>query len=301
VYFNIYEDQNMSTEPTALATPNPLSKFFRTPSIYFSLPSGGKWWPAGSLDLPDSNELPVYPMTNKDEVIIRTPDALINGQGVTEVIQSCMPNIKDAWKMPAVDVDAALIAMRIASYGHKMDFSNKCPHCTEEHDYALDLRHMLSTITAPDYDKKQLDLEVIKIKFRPQKYWEVNHANKTAFEVRKLQMALENLPITEEDEEKTRAVSEQLQRVNNINHSIMASSTEYIEIAETGERVESHAMIMEFYGQIGRAMFEKIQNEIQVIQQEGSVKPVSVNCLSCEQPMEITILFDYANFFVVGS
>lgn len=291
----------MSTEPKAPATPNPLSKFFRTPAIYFSLPSGGKWWPAGSLDLPESNELAVYPMTNKDEVIIRTPDALINGQGVTEVIQSCIPNIKDAWKMPAVDVDAALIAMRIASYGHKMDFSNKCPHCTEEHDYALDLRHMLESISAPDYDKKQLDLDVIKIKFRPQKYWEVNHSNKTAFEVRKLQMALENLPITDEDEEKTRAVTDQLKRVNEINHNIMASSTEYIEIVETGERVQDQDLIEDFFGQIGRGMFEKIQDEITNTQKEGAVKPVSVNCAGCDKPMEITILFDYANFFVAGS
>lgn len=291
----------MSTEPKAPATPNPLSKFFRTPAIYFSLPSGGKWWPAGSLDLPESNELAVYPMTNKDEVIIRTPDALINGQGVTEVIQSCIPNIKDAWKMPAVDVDAALIAMRIASYGHKMDFSNQCPHCKEEHDYALDLRHMLESISAPDYDKKQLDLDVIKIKFRPQKYWEVNHSNKTAFEVRKLQMALENLPITDEDEEKTRAVTDQLKRVNEINHNIMASSTEYIEIVETGERVQDQDLIEDFFGQIGRGMFEKIQDEITNTQKEGAVKPVSVNCAGCDKPMEITILFDYANFFVAGS
>jgi hypothetical protein len=301
VYFNIYEDQNMSTEPNATASVNPLSKFFRTPAIYFSLPSGGKWWPEGSLDLPESNEIAVYPMTNKDEILIRTPDALINGQGVTEVIQSCIPNIKDAWKMPATDVDAALIAMRIASYGHKMDFSNKCPHCDEEHDYALDLRHMLGTISSPDYDNKHLDLEVIKIKFRPQKYWEVNHSNKTAFEVRKLQLALANLPDSEEDEEKTHAVTEQLKRVNTINHNIMAKSTEYVEIVESGQRVEDPEQIEEFYGQIGRAMFEKIQDEITNIQKEGAVKPVSVNCLSCQKDMEITILFDYANFFVVGS
>jgi hypothetical protein len=301
VYFNIYEDQNMSTEPNATASVNPLSKFFRTPAIYFSLPSGGKWWPEGSLDLPESNEIAVYPMTNKDEILIRTPDALINGQGVTEVIQSCIPSIKDAWKMPATDVDAALIAMRIASYGHKMDFSNQCPHCREEHDYALDLRHMLETITAPDYGNKDLDLEVIKIKFRPQKYWEVNHSNKTAFEVRKLQLALANLPDSEEDEEKTHAVTEQLRRVNTINHNIMAKSTEYVEIVESGQRVDNPDQIQEFYGQIGRDMFDKIQDEITKIQKEGSVKPVSVNCLSCEKPMEITILFDYANFFVVGS
>jgi hypothetical protein len=280
---------------------NPLAKHFRQPAIYVKLPSNGRFWAEGSLELPVSGEIPVYPMTARDEITIRTPDALLNGQGVVDVIQSCIPNIKDAWKMPATDVDAALIAMRIASYGHKMDFSNKCPHCDEEHDYALDLRHMLGTISSPDYDNKHLDLEVIKIKFRPQKYWEVNHSNKTAFEVRKLQLALANLPDSEEDEEKTHAVTEQLKRVNTINHNIMAKSTEYVEIVESGQRVEDPEQIEEFYGQIGRAMFEKIQDEITNIQKEGAVKPVSVNCLSCQKDMEITILFDYANFFVVGS
>jgi hypothetical protein len=127
--------------------------------------------------------------------------------------------------MPSVDVDSTLIAIRIASYGPKMSISSKCPHCDEEHDYAIDLRHMLETIKMPDYNQP-LELDVVKIFFRPQKYWENNFANKTSFEVRKLQQAIENLPADEENEERTKALTDQLMKVSDINVRLMTSSTD---------------------------------------------------------------------------
>jgi hypothetical protein len=72
-------------------------------------------------------ELPVFPMTAIDEITYRTPDALFNGQAVVNVIQSCIPDIRDAWKTPGADLNAILVAIRIASYGHDMDMTVKCP------------------------------------------------------------------------------------------------------------------------------------------------------------------------------
>ena len=80
---------------------NPLAKHFRQPQLYIQLPSKGKYYPPGTLEMPVTKELPVYPMTAKDELSFMTPDALLNGQGTVDVIQSCIPNIKDAWAMPA--------------------------------------------------------------------------------------------------------------------------------------------------------------------------------------------------------
>ena len=109
------------------ANPNPLSKHFRTPGIYIKLPSGGRYWPENALNLPLNGELPIYPMTTKDEIILRTPDALLNGSGVVSLIQSCCPNISDAWQTPNIDIDAILIAIRIATYGHNISFQSNCP------------------------------------------------------------------------------------------------------------------------------------------------------------------------------
>ena len=97
---------------------NPLAQYFRTPAIHLDLPSKGEGYPDGVLEMPDSGEVPVMPMTAIDEITYKTPDALFNGSSVVDVIQSCIPSIKDAWQMPITDLTAVLTAIRIASFGH---------------------------------------------------------------------------------------------------------------------------------------------------------------------------------------
>ena len=111
---------------------NPLKQYFRRPSIYLKLPSGGKYYPEGSIDLPENKEVPVYPMTAIDDITSKTPDALFNGIAVIEIIRSCVPNIKDPWQVPATDVDALLIAIRAATNGNMLDVESSCPSCKEE-------------------------------------------------------------------------------------------------------------------------------------------------------------------------
>ena len=48
-------------------SPNPLSSFMRQPKIYIRLPSGGQYWPAGSIIPTENGEFPVYSMTARDE------------------------------------------------------------------------------------------------------------------------------------------------------------------------------------------------------------------------------------------
>ena len=52
---------------------NPLFKHFRQPAIYLKLPSEGQVYPDGTIDYPVTKEIPVYPMTVKDELTLSTP------------------------------------------------------------------------------------------------------------------------------------------------------------------------------------------------------------------------------------
>ena len=54
---------------------NPLSSFMRQPKIYITLPSRGRFWSKGSIEIPENGELAVYSMTAKDELTFKTPDA----------------------------------------------------------------------------------------------------------------------------------------------------------------------------------------------------------------------------------
>ena len=105
---------------------NPLNKYFRQPAIYISLPSGNTY-PPHVVEPTQTGELAVMPMTAKDEIKFKTPDALMNGQGVVDVIQSCIPAIKDAWQVRSYDIDTVLIAIRIATYGETMDINFNIP------------------------------------------------------------------------------------------------------------------------------------------------------------------------------
>ena len=297
----------MSTNPANPAIPqvtgnppvlksNPLTKFFRTPAIYISLPSGGRFWPDGTIDMPENNELPVFPMTNRDEITLRTPDALINGQGVVDVVQSCIPGIKNAWKMPSTDVDATLMAIRIASYGHNMDFEQTCPACAHQDTYGMDLRHSMAGIKCPNYENA-VEFGPIRIKYKPQDYAQVTKSNQSAFELQKIAQNFESMS----EEDQTVANTVQLDKFTKLNVDSMISITEYIELVDTGERINDAEYIGEFYTNIDNGLFTKIQDALVEITKDANVKPTKVACTECGAEVELNIMFDYSSFFARGS
>ena len=99
---------------------NPLRKYFRQPKIYLTLPSKGRYYPQTAISMPESGEVPIFALTAKDEMLMKTPDALLNGEATVEVIRSCVPNILDPWHIPQIDLDALMIAIRMASYGENL-------------------------------------------------------------------------------------------------------------------------------------------------------------------------------------
>ena len=121
---------------------NPLQKFFRQPKIYVSLPSKGLFYEPGAF-VGDYNNVPVFAMTGMDEIVYKTPDALYSGEATAKVIESCCPFVKNAKVMPSIDIDALIIAIRIATFGDKLSVSQKCTACETENDYDIDLKGML--------------------------------------------------------------------------------------------------------------------------------------------------------------
>lgn len=272
---------------------NPLRAHFRQPAIYLRLPSGGQFWGTG-LNLPAVGELPVYPMTARDEILLKTPDALLNGQGVVDVIQSCCPNIVDAWQMPSVDVDSVLVAIRIASYGNMMPIDTKCPHCSAENTYDIDLSGYIDNIKLPNYNKK-IEFNQVRIKVKPQNYASINETNKITYEH---QRVLENVNTgTEEDGSKAEQYKTHLNRLVDLNAKLLVDNTEYIEILDTGTVVTEPEFIEEFYFNCDADLCKMLRTKLEEIGAEGAIKPQTGTCESCTKNFSISLSFDYANFF----
>jgi predicted RNA-binding Zn-ribbon protein involved in translation (DUF1610 family) len=276
---------------------NPLSKHFRHPAIYFSLPSKGKYWPEGALNLPLSGEIPVFPMTTKDEIILRTPDALMNGEGVISVIQSCCPNIIDGWKIPSIDLDAILIAIRIASYGEEMDVESKCPNCGETTPYGIPLNSVLDSLQTPNYSKT-LDYQGMTIRFRPTPYELTTELNIMQFQEDQILNTLRNAELSDED--KKRMFDEQMDRLVDLNVMVLAANTESIS-TEEGEVVSNKEFIKEFYENTDTKLVKKVRSHIDALREESKISAHHVQCSDCGHEYDMNIEFDQASFFGTGS
>jgi hypothetical protein len=284
--------ENQSFAPT-----NPLAKHFRQPAIYLKLPSQGSHWPEEALELPLNGEIGVLPMSTRDEITLRTPDALLNGQGVVSVVESCCPNIKNAWLMPSVDVDAIVIAIRIASYGNEMEFGTVCPNCNETNDYNIDLGVVLSNIHAPLYTEK-VEVSELKIKLKPQSYANVNKSNMIQFEEQQLLRTVRQLD--ENPAEVKVLFDQQIAKLIDLNVLLLASSTDYIEMPD-GSIVNDQSFIEEFYKNCDTKIVKTVRSHIDKIAVDGGIAPLDVICPSCDHKFPVAIEFDYASFFAKGS
>lgn len=275
---------------------NPLKQYFRQPAIYVKLPSQGKFYPSGAINMPVNGELPVYPMTAIDEITYRTPDALFNGQATVNVIQSCVPDIKDVWNVPAMDIDTLLISIRIATYGHNMDFSTKCPKCNNESEHSLDLRSVMDRIKSPDYNQC-LHHGDIEIYFRPMTYKNINDNNAMQFENQKL---LQMLPDAEApDTDKMTALGTALKRITEITVKALAQSVATIKTPQA--LVSEPEYIEEFLKECDRNLFNKIRDTIVALKEKAEMQPMKMTCDSCKHEYEQAITLDMSSFFEPAS
>ena len=280
-----------------IKSPNPLLKHFRQPVIYLKLPSQGQFYPEGSLNMPESGELPVYPLTSRDEVTLKTPDALINGLSVVEVIQSCIPDIKDAWQLPSVDLDAVFIAIRIASYGNKLPVNVTCPSCKQTNEYEIDLQNTLSRIKQPDFSSL-LATDSLKIKFKPQPYISVNKINSNRFEEQRMVTQFSDVSVPEE--QRLAALKEQMRKLAELNIDVLADSTEYIQTMDN-QVVSDKKFIFEFYQNADSKLIKLLDAKFAELNSQSGSGEETIVCGDCKFQFTTSVEFDYANFFVTGS
>lgn len=270
---------------------NPLKQYFRRPMLYLKLPSGGSGYPAGAIDLPDNGEIPIYPMTAVDEITCRTPDALYNGSAVTEIIKSCVPNIKDPWSVTSVDLDPLLIAIKIATNGSKMEVDTVCTECREEAKYDLDLSIILSGFKTADYDTP-LSLGDLEIKFRPLSYTELNSVNESQFQAQRMIMDLTG--ISDEDE-RNHKTSQALIAMNEIAMNVISKVIEYIKTPDC--QVHEKEFIIEFLRNCDARVFDLIKEKNIELRQSSETKPLKFTCQHCQNAYEQPFTVNVSSFF----
>lgn len=294
--------ENFSMNPEQLAQmqnqTNPLHKYLRQPQIYVKLPSMGKYWIPGTLEMPVSGELPVLPMSTRDEIMLNTPDALLNGEAVVGMIQSCVPNIRNAWALPSVDLDTILIAIRIASYGEQMEYTSSCPECENSDNYEIDLRQFLDMPVDLSGYENAFEYKGITVSLKPLDYNSINQQNLEQFEQQRLITMVNDTTIDEAT--KQRRFQEIFKILTEYTLKNVTGSIEKLTTPE-GITVVDPNHIREFVENSERILYKTIRDKLMEVKGQFPEKSVTTTCDSCQHEYTTPFTFDQANFFEFAS
>ena len=279
---------------------NPLNKYFRQPAIYVSLPSGSNY--SHQVVTPtETGELGVMPMTAKDEIRFKTPDALMNGQGVVDVIQSCVPNIKNAWEIKSYDLDTILVAIRIATYGETMEINFTVPVANEKVAHTINLPAILDELKATKVDSDIVLKDGLKISVRPLTYKDMTSTSLQTFQQQKMYSAIQDSQLSDED--KAKKFNDAFKALTDLNSSILLKNIEKITMQD-GAEISDSAHIKEFVDNANATLIKEIEDKLTQLRSQGAVKPLKLKATE-EQikkgapvTYDVPVTFDTSNFFV---
>jgi hypothetical protein len=268
---------------------NPLQNYFRQPKIFIDLPSKGIYNRVGTIDGP-ADRLPVYGMTGMDEIIAKTPDALLSGESSVKIIQSCCPSIKDGWDISTLDSELIFAAIKIATFGNDMTIGHVCKACGEINEYTVDLSTIIDHFMSCKYDNKIVIRDLI-IKTKPFSYKQFTDFNIKNFELRQKLSQVENLESKEEQQESINALWIELAEIQRDSYVASIDS-----VQTTDMTVSERGYILEWIENCDKEITDAIKKQIENTKQKWNIPPMSVQC-ECGKDALLNIDLDYSNFF----
>jgi|TARA_R110001592_G_scaffold76186_4_gene230119 hypothetical protein len=286
--------------PVQAPVGNPLVKHLRQPKIYIKLPSEGHYWPQTALTKTENGEYPVFAMTAKDEITFKTPDALLNGQATVEVIQSCMPNIKDAWQTPSIDLDAILVAIRMASFGETIELSATVPGTEITKEFQLNLQTVFDNLISTEYvDTFQID--GFKVQIKPATYQLSTQQAIKAFEEQRIFSTVNDDSL--DDGLKLERFQKSFANLTDININAVVANVVAIQPDGDEQAVTNPKYLREFLEGAEAKTYNQIADYIKEQKERFTQKPLQVTATPEEieagasKVYEIPIVFDQSNFF----
>jgi len=280
-------------------TLNPLKKYFRQPKLYIKLPSSGNFYPPGVLEKTDNGEYPVYAMTAKDELVMKTPDALLNGQATVDVIHSCFPNIKNAWLVPSIDLDAILIAIRLATYGEKLEVTVTIPVVNDTRKFEMDLRRVLDKLLDAVYDPEVKVSDNITAYLRPLTYKEFTQTAIRTLEEQRIFTVVNDDNI--DDMKKMELFTASFKKLTDINIDMVSSSI--VKIVTPDGETSDQMFIKDFIDNADKDFFKNIMDHMEAqkdkfaIQSQRIITTEEDRAGGAPHEVEVPISLDAASFF----
>lgn len=275
---------------------NPLSEFMRQPVIYITLPSQGKFNDPNDVELTSTGELGIAAMTTKDDLSLKSPEGLLNGESISSIIKSCCPGIKNVTKLPAPDLDVILLGIRHATYGDDMDFDIVCPKCEHEAVYTISISDSLSNM---EFLKDEYFVKLssgVTVYVRP-----FNYENSVKESLQKYHESQAVKLLIDEDlnenPEKAKLFTKSLHNLADLMTELCSECVIKILDPNNKEMNVTSNQINEWIKFLPKPDAELIQEKIAEINSVGIPKEKTVICSECNHEWNTGIVFDPASFF----
>jgi len=272
---------------------NPLIQAYRKPSLFIALPSGGKFYktkPKLSID----DELAVYAMTARDELITKTPDALFNGEATISLIKSCCPDIEEPETMPVGDLLVILVGIRQASYGKHIDLNVKCPKCDFENQLQLDANVMLSKTKIDPIEQSVTLPSDFKIVCNP-----YTLTDRTLLQVQQIKQGKMIQALAKEtldDTQRQDLFGKTFVEIAELTVDLITNSVISVQGKET-DLITDKELIREWLQSITKPDYDIIRGKIEELSESGLETEFNASCQDCGHKWKTGVDLDVANFF----
>jgi hypothetical protein len=253
--------------------PNPLKQYFRPSVLHVTLPSQGKFYAKNALEHSENNQYPVLPLSRQDEVVYISAGG--NASSIVSIIASCVPNIKDVKKMPMIDVDKLLVAVRIASQGSVLQDTAICTNCETENIITVDLNQVLDQFESPDYSQP-VAINDLQVYFRPIIYQQANANLTNGLDEQAIAAAIDD---TVDPAIRTKQIEQLLEKIRNMSTAVLAQHILYIQTPAA--RVDNSTHITEWLNNCEKSVYLQLQQHIVSIKQQTELQPITVTCSAC--------------------
>ena len=276
-------------KPKPKSSGNPLAEYFRMPGVHIKLPTRGAFFDKDDYSPTLADDIAVYPMKASDELLLRSPDAMMSGYALESLIQSCVPSIANPRDVSTPDLDVILLAIRAATYGELMEIEVNCPKCGHENLFDANLPLMMSSMTYVDEINEVRLSDSVVVHLRPFSMASATRAALATFEEQRKLQAIE-------DEEVRRvAMNETFVRLSKINLDGIVDCI--IFVATPSGVVTERPFISEFINNTSQRWVKQIDKKMEEMNNKGIDKHIDAKCGKCEHEWRPEIEFDPTNFF----
>lgn len=278
---------------------NPLKSYVRAPKLQVLLPSRGKWGDAETASK-ITGEIPVYPMTSKDEVMIKNPDALLNGESVASVLKSCT-GIENVYDLTNNDVEFLLVAIRYATSGSEMEIDAVCPKDQHVNRVAVNLESILDSVVEMDKTYQAKLENGLKVNLRPMSFKNAQRLSLNAFQEATTLQTINDAKLPQN--ERIAVFNKSFEAIADLAVETMIDAIVSVAVPEGDEEniVTDKKFIGEWVKGMSSTEAKKIQEKLDEINKQGFDHSYNVVCEECGTKFSTSIEFNVSNFFGTGS